>query len=126
MLPATTLDQNEGFEQPSPVVKLFRRLKQWQQYYLDAWTPYPLSRWCVAVGLLVLFVIRIIVKQSYQLGLDRTVPFTLYRWLGVFALNALFLMRIVIGQVSQLPSSLCTSSFVVLNALFLMRIVIGQ
>lgn len=53
--------------QPSAVTLFFRNLSQTYQRLLDAWTPYALTRWLVAVLLLVAFMGRIVYLQGWYI-----------------------------------------------------------
>jgi len=50
-------------QKPSVVATFFKRISQTYQIWLDRWTPHTTSRWVFTVVLIVLFVLRIVLKQ---------------------------------------------------------------
>jgi len=54
-------------QKPSVVATFFKRISQTYQIWLDRWTPHTTSRWVFTVVLIVLFVLRIVLKQGWYI-----------------------------------------------------------
>lgn len=54
-------------QKPSMVSTFFKRISQTYQIWLDRWTPHTTSRWVFTVVLIVLFMLRIVLKQGWYI-----------------------------------------------------------
>jgi hypothetical protein len=54
-------------QKPSIVATFFKRVGQTYQIWLDRWTPHTMSRWVFTVVLVLLFVLRIVMKQGWYI-----------------------------------------------------------
>jgi len=54
-------------QKPSFVSTFFKRIGQTYQIWLDKWTPHTASRWIFTVVLIVVFMLRIVLKQGWYI-----------------------------------------------------------
>ena len=54
-------------QKPSIVATFFKRVGQTYQIWLDRWTPHTMSRWVFTVVLVMLFILRIVMKQGWYI-----------------------------------------------------------
>jgi len=54
-------------QKPSFVSTFFKRVGQTYQIWLDRWTPHTMSRWIFTVVLVIVFLLRIVMKQGWYI-----------------------------------------------------------